>query len=71
MLEADEEAAEPLEQLVEMDRDAPVSDTYKMPGHDWHELGEINDQLGRHDLRSVFVVDSEEREPPGASPGRL
>jgi hypothetical protein len=43
---------------VEIERDAPVPDTYKMPGH---ELGEINDQLGRHDLGSVFVI-SERKE---------
>jgi len=60
-LEADEEAAELLERIRELTETSPVPDTYKEPGHEWHELGEINDRMGRHDLGSVFV-DAVERE---------
>lgn len=60
-LETDEEAAELLERLLELGEDAAVPDTYKMPGHQWHDLGEINDRLGNSELGSVFV-DAEERE---------
>jgi hypothetical protein len=54
-LEADEEAAELLKRLLELGEDAPVPETYKEPGHRWHDLGEINDRLGQHDLGSIFV----------------
>jgi hypothetical protein len=60
-LEADEEAADLLERLLELGEDAPVPDTYWEPRHKWHELGEVNDRLGRHDLGSIFE-DAAERE---------
>jgi hypothetical protein len=60
-LETDEEAAALLERLLELGEKAAVPDTYRMPGHEWHDLGEINDRLGNHDLGSVFE-DAEERE---------
>ena len=60
-LETDEEAAELLERLLAMGEDAAVPDTYREPGHKWHDLGEINDRLGNHDLGSAFE-DAEERE---------
>ena len=34
---------------------------YREPGHKWHDLGDINDRLGRHDLGSI-CEDAEERE---------
>lgn len=54
-LEVDEEAAELLERLLELGMDAPVPKTYREPSHMWHDLGEINDRLGNHDLGSIFV----------------
>jgi hypothetical protein len=60
-LAADEQAAELLKQLLGRAEDAVVPDAYREPGHRWHDLGEINDRLGNHDLGSIFA-DSEERE---------
>jgi hypothetical protein len=60
-LAADEQAAELLRQLLGRAEDAVVPDAYREPGHKWHDLGEINDRLGNHDLGSVFA-DAEERE---------
>ena len=57
----DGEAADLLERLLALAEDADVPDDYRTPEHEWHELGDINDQLGRHDLGSVFE-DAEERE---------
>ena len=57
----DEEAAEILEELMGLADGAVVPDTYREPGHRWHDLGEINDRLGNHDLGSIFA-DAEERE---------
>lgn len=50
-----------LKRLLELGEDAAVSNTYREPGHQWHDLGEINDQLGNHELGSIFE-DAEERE---------
>ncbi len=60
-LAADEEAAELLERILQSGEDAAVPEDYKEPGHNWHDLGEINDRLGNRDLGSVFV-NTEERE---------
>jgi hypothetical protein len=60
-LAADEQAAELLRQLLGRAQDAEVPDAYREPGHSWHNQGEINDQLGNHDLGSIFA-DAEERE---------
>jgi hypothetical protein len=60
-LTADEQAAEHLRQLLGRAQDAEVPDAYREPGHSWHDLGEINDRLGNHDLGSIFA-DAEERE---------
>jgi hypothetical protein len=60
-LAADEQAAKLLEQLLGMAEDAEVPEAYREPNHGWHNLGEINDQLGKHDLGSIFA-DAEERE---------
>ena len=57
----DEEAAEILEELMDLAEAAIVPDSYREPAHRWHDLGEINDQLGDHDLGSIFA-DAEERE---------
>jgi hypothetical protein len=60
-LSADDEAADVLERLLELAENAAVPEDYREPGHKWHDQGEINDQLGKTDLGSVFV-DAEERE---------
>ena len=60
-LEDDQEAAELLEHILELGGDAAVPNDYREPGHKWHDLGEVNDRLGQHDLGSVFV-DAGERE---------
>jgi hypothetical protein len=60
-LAVDEQAAELLQQLLGRAADAEVPDAYQEPGHRWHNLGEINDRLGNHDLGSIFA-DAEERE---------
>ena len=60
-LKTDERAAGILKRLLEMADNADVPDEYRMPNHHWHELGEINDRLGNHDLGSIFG-DAEERE---------
>jgi hypothetical protein len=60
-LAADEEAAELLERVLQLGEDAAVPEDYEEPGHQWHELGEINDRLVNRDLGSIFV-DAEERE---------
>ena len=60
-LGADEEAADLLEELFARVEDADVPGSYRMPNHEMHELAEINDRLGNHDLGSVFQ-DAEERE---------
>ena len=60
-LAADEQAAKLLQQLLGRAEDAEVPDAYREPGHRWHDLGEINDRLGKHDLGSIFA-DAEERE---------
>jgi hypothetical protein len=60
-LAADEQAAELLRRLLGRAEDAEVPDAYREPGHRWHDLSEVNDQLGNHDLGSIFA-DAEERE---------
>jgi hypothetical protein len=60
-LAADEQAAELLRQLLGRAEDAEVPDVYREPGQRWHDLGEINDRLGNHDLGSIFA-DAEERD---------
>jgi hypothetical protein len=60
-LDADDMAADLLEELLALAEDADVPDDYRTPLHEMHELGEINDQLGNHDIGSVFE-DAEERE---------
>lgn len=60
-LVADEQAAELLKQLLGRGEVAEVPDAYREPGYRSHNLGEINDRLGKHDLGSIFV-DAEERE---------
>ena len=60
-LAADEEACDLLERLLQLGEDAAVPETFREPLYHWHELGEINDQLGNRDLGSIFV-DAEERE---------
>ena len=60
-LETNEEAAELLERLLELAENSSVPESYKEPGHRWHDLAEVNDRLGRYDLGSIFV-DAEERE---------
>jgi hypothetical protein len=64
-LEADEEAAELLEALLELAESTAVPDAYREPAHEWHDLGEINDrasgEAGQHELGSIFE-DAEERE---------
>jgi hypothetical protein len=59
-LDADAEAAALLEGLLALAEDADVPDAFKTPLHEMHELGEINDGLGKHDLGSIFE-DGEER----------
>jgi hypothetical protein len=61
-LETDERASGLLESLLEMAEDAEVPNEYRMPNHDWHEMGEINDRLGKHDLLGSIFEDAEERE---------
>lgn len=58
---ADDEASSVLERLLELADDANVPDDYREPNHKWHDLGEINNRLGKHELGSVFV-DADERE---------
>ena len=60
-LAADEQAAELLKELLGRAQDAEVPDAYREPNHRRHNLGEINDRLGNHDLGSIFA-DAEERE---------
>ena len=54
MLESDEEAAELLERLLQLGEDAVMPEDYREPGYQWHDSGEVNDRLGRHDLGSIF-----------------
>ncbi len=58
---ADDEASSVLERLLELPDDANVPDDYREPNHKWHDHGEINNRLGKHELGSVFV-DAAERE---------
>jgi hypothetical protein len=60
-LDADPEAADLLEGLLALAEDADVPDDYKTPLHEMHELGDVNDRVGKHDLGSIFE-DAEERE---------
>jgi hypothetical protein len=57
----DGEVAEALQGLMGMAEEASVPDSYCVPAHRFHDLGEINDRLGNHDLGSIFA-DAEERE---------
>jgi hypothetical protein len=50
-----------LGELTGLAEAAVVPDAYREPASRWHDLGEINDRLGDHDLGSVFA-DGEERE---------
>jgi hypothetical protein len=56
-----EEASDLLERLIDRAETTEVPDTYREPNHKWHDLGEINDRLGNHDLGSIFAG-AEERE---------
>jgi hypothetical protein len=56
-----DEAAGLLEELLALAEAADVPDGFKTPLHEMHELGEINDRLGKHDLGSIFE-DAGERE---------
>lgn len=60
-LDTDQDAADALGRLLARLEAADVPDTYREPNHKWHDLGEVNDKLGNHDLGSVFA-DAEERE---------
>ena len=55
------EAAGLLGRLSTIADEAPVPEDYRTPLHEMHELGEINDRLGKHDLGSIFE-DAGERE---------
>jgi len=44
---------------LELGEAAAVPADYREPGHKWHDLGDINDRLGRHDLGSI-CEDAEE-----------
>jgi hypothetical protein len=61
LLAADEQAADLLKRLLHRAETTEVPDSYREPGHRWHDLGEVNDRLGKHDLGSIFA-DAEERE---------
>jgi hypothetical protein len=60
-LASDGQAVELLEELLGMAEDVEVPDAYREPNHSWHDLREINDQLGNHDLGSIFAG-ADERE---------
>ncbi len=61
-LEADEEAAELLECILELAESTAVPED-KEPGHQWHEQAEIREQIGDpHGLGGTIFEDADERE---------